>query len=329
MVGTRMRVIFFAISIMLTACISSSPLPETSSNFTVLSWNISGNAFASHPHEFQALLAYAAPDIVLLDEVDPSTTAAQLRAALPSRQSGSDQDTANIAWHISFGTSGGRQRGVIASRDPLEELQEFAGVVPYPDDARRRIMQRMTATDRVKWGASLDVGIAVNGAIVLTGGRRLLVVVADLECCGDGPASWAELKRRVEAKEIRRVIRHVVERTPVDGIVLAGDFNLVSTAIPLVLMTGPYDTPHSGLIAAELYHRDGAVTWTWDGRGTPFPSRALDYQVYGPNSLRVAPGTILDTEDLTVEILELNGLKPGWSKILSNHRPLVVQYIWL
>ncbi len=323
-----MRVIFFAISIMLTACVSSSPLPETSSNFTVLSWNISGNAFASHPHEFQTLLNYGGPDIVLLDEVDPSTNTAQLRAALPPRQSGSDQDTANTAWHISFGTSGGRQRGVIASRDPLEELQEFVGVVPYPDDARRRIMQRMSATDRAEYGPSMDAGIPVNGAIILTGGRRLLVVAADLECCGDDPANWAELKRRVEAKEIRRVIRHVVERTPVDGIVLAGDFNLVSTTIPLVLMTGPYDTPHSGLIAAELYHRDGVATWTWDGRGTPFPSRALDYQVYGPNALRVARGTVLDTEDLTASLLETHGLKPDWSIKLSNHRPLVVQYIW-
>jgi hypothetical protein len=323
-----MRVIFFAISIMLTTCVSGSPLPENSSNFTVLSWNISGNAFASLPYEFQTLLHYGAPDIVLLDEVDPSTNTAQLRAALPSRQSGNDQDTANTAWYISFGTSGGRQRGVIASRDPLEELQEFAGIVPYSDDARRRIMQGMSATERSRYGPSMDAGIPVNGAIILTGGRRLLVVVADLECCGNDPASWAELKRRVEAKEIRKVIRQVVERTPVDGIVLAGDFNLVSTTIPLVLMTGPYDTPHSGLIAAELYHRDGVATWTWDGRGTPFPSRALDYQVYDPNALRVARGTVLDTEDLTPSLLETHGLKPDWSIKLSNHRPLVVQYVW-
>jgi hypothetical protein len=323
-----MRVVFFAIYILLTACTSSSPLPETNSNFTVLSWNISGNAFASHPHEFESLLNYATPDIVLLDEVHPSTNEAELRAALTTRHSDGDQDSANTIWHISFGTSGGSQRGVIASLDPLEELQEFAGVVPYPDDARRRIMQRMSAIDRAKRGPSMDAGIAVNGAIILTGDRRLLVVVADVECCGDDPTSWDELKRRVEAKEIRRVIRNVVKRTPVDGIVLAGDFNLVSTAIPLVLMTGSYDTPHSGLIAVELYHHDGATTWTWDGRGTSFPSRALDYQIYGPNALGVVQGTVLDTEDLTPKLLEMNGLEPEWSIKLSNHRPLVVQYIW-
>ena len=95
------------------------------------------------------------------------------------------------------------------------------------------------------------------------------------------------------------------------------------------MLAGPYDTPHSGLIAAELYHRDGVATWTWDGRGTPFPSRALDYQVYGPNALGVARGTVLDTEDLTGQLLGMNGLESDWSIKLSNHRPLVVQYIWL
>ena len=323
-----MRVVLFTIFTLLTGCVSSNPHPDTRSSFTILSWNISGNAFASHPSEFKALLAFAAPDIVLLDEVDPLTNAAQLRTALPPRQSGRNQSTADLAWHISFGTSGGSQRGVIASREPLEELQEFAGGVPYPENARRQIVQRMPAPDRDRLAASMDMGIAVNAAIVATRGHRLLVVIADLECCGDDPASWAELKRRLEAKEIRRLIRRVTERTSVDGIVVAGDFNLVSTAIPLALMTGPYDAPDSGLIAAELYHRDGETTWTWDGRGTPFPSRALDFQVYSPDTLRVAEGTIVDTEDLTVELLELHGLEADWSNTLSNHRPLVVQYSW-
>jgi endonuclease/exonuclease/phosphatase (EEP) superfamily protein YafD len=323
-----MRIAFFAISFLLTASVSGGPTPDSGSSFTVLSWNVSQNAFVSHRPEFQALLNHAAPDIVLLDEVDPSTNPAQLQAALPFRKTGSDQGLADKPWHISFGTSGGRQRGVIASRMPLEELPEFAEILPYPDEARRRIMQRMSANDRVRHRRLMDSGIAVNGAIILFGSRRLLVVIADLECCGDDPASWAELKRREEAKEIRSAIRRVVGRTPVDGIVLAGDFNLVSTAIPLVLMTGPYPAPHPGLIAAELYHGDGVATWTWDGRGTPFPSRALDYQLYSPNTLRLLQGQVLDTEDLTTTLLEMSGLQADWSAKLSSHRPLVVEYEW-
>ena len=327
--GVRMGILFFAISVLLNASVSSGPTTETVSSFTVLSWNISQNAFVTNPSEFQALLNHAAPDIVLLDEVDPSINPAKLRAALPVRKYGSEHDLTDKPWQISFGTSGGRQRGVIASRKPIEELLEFAKILPYPEDVRRQIMQRMSENERIKHRHLMDSGVAVNGALILFGSLRLLVVIADLECCGNDPESWAELKRRAEAKEIRNAIRRVVGRTTVNGIILAGDFNLVSTAIPMVLMTGPYPQPFSGLIAAELYHEDGVSTWTWDGRGTPFPSRALDYQLYSPNTLRLLRGKVLDTEDLTSMLLERSGLQADWSAKLSNHRPLAVEYGWL
>jgi len=97
---------------------------------------------------------------------------------------------------------------------------------------------------------------------------------------------------------------------------------------PLVILAGPYDEPHSGLIPVEIYHLDGSTSWTWDGRGTPFPSRALDFQLYSPRSLKVRQGFILDSEDLPAEELEQYGLQPGTSGTLSDHRPLVVEYNW-
>jgi endonuclease/exonuclease/phosphatase family metal-dependent hydrolase len=323
-----MRAAVFATLALLTACASTDKLQKSSPSTRVLSWNVSGNAFVAHPNEFKTLLTYAAPDIVLLDEVDPLTSVAQLRQALPAPRASEGQESSKDLWYISFGTSGGRQRGVIASRQPIEELPEFAGTVAYPENARRLIMQRMPASDLAKFASRMDDGIAVNGAIVSSDAGRLLVVIADLECCGDDPSSWAELKRRVEAKEIRRVVREVLSRSAVDAIVLAGDFNLVSTAIPLALMTGPYSSPHSGLIAAELYHEDGLTTWTWDGRGTPFPSRALDYQLFSPRTLSVEEGLILDTEDWSAEKLAQHDLGRDTTKTLSRHRPLVVQYLW-
>lgn len=323
-----MRAAVFATLALLTACASTDRLQDSSPGTVVLSWNISGDAFVAHQNEFKALLTYVAPDIVLLDEVDPLTSVAQLRQALPSPRTSNGQELSDDAWYISFGTSGGLQRAVIASRQPIEELPEFAGIVPYPENARRLIMQRMAAPDQARFASRMDDGIAVNGAIVSLDGRRLLVVIADLECCGDDPASWAELKRRVEAKEIRKVVRQVISRNHVDAIVLAGDFNLVSTAIPLVLMTGPYSPPHSGLIAAELYHQDGLTTWTWDGRGTPFPSRALDYQLYSPGTLSVKEGFILDTEYWSAEQLDRHDLSQDTTNTLSRHRPLVVEYSW-
>jgi hypothetical protein len=85
----------------------------------VLSWNVEDEAFVRQPAAFQATLDRSQADILLLDEVHPSTNEAQLRAALPKRKDKAE-------WHIDTGQSGGPQRGVIVSRWPLERLPEFA-----------------------------------------------------------------------------------------------------------------------------------------------------------------------------------------------------------
>jgi exonuclease III len=289
----------------------------------VLSWNVSGDAFVAHPAAFAALMRQADPDVLLLDEVSPSADAGKLRKALAGVRSG-DGET----WHIGFGRSGGRQRTVIASRAPLEALAEFGSVVPYPEADRDVILRRMSVAERLDRDLTMDEGIPVNGGVLVTAGRRLLLVIADLQSRGNDPGSWQEFRRQVEVREIRRLVRQVLDRLPVDGVVLAGDINLVSTALPLVILTGPYPRPHSGLIPVELYHRDGATSWTWDGRGTPFPSKPIDFQLYDSQALRVREGFILDTEDLPAEELERFGLETETSSRLSDHRPLVVEYAW-
>jgi hypothetical protein len=156
----------------------------------------------------------------------------------------------------------------------------------------------------------------------------LLVLITDLQCCGDGPESWQETRRRIEARIIRGLARQVLERTRVDGIVIAGDFNLVNGTFALSLLTGPYGAPDAGLIPAELYHPDGQTTWTWDGRGTPFPSNTLDFQLYGPNSLGLQAGLILDSENLQADELEALGLERNSLQRTGRHRPLLVEYEW-
>ncbi len=91
---------------------------------------------------------------------------------------------------------------------------------------------------------------------------------------------------------------------------------------------GPEGPPHSSLIPAEIYHLDGSTAWTWDGRGTPFPSSALDYQLYSSQSLRVRGGFIVDSEDLSSDELDTLGIQPKTSSRLSDHRPLLVEYVW-
>lgn len=267
------------------------------------------------------MVGRAQADILLLDEVEPSTNETQLRAALPKRKDKAE-------WHIDTGQSGGRQRGVIVSRWPLERLPEFTGKVPYPDAERLRLVERMSAANELKPHYTMDEGIPVNGAIVRVGQRRLLVVTTDLQCCGNDPASWQEDRRRVETQEIRRRIRLVLGRTRVDGIILGGDFNLVATPLPLVYASGPYSAPHGGLIAAELYHLDGSETWTWDGRGTKFPSRIMDVLLYSPNSLELRNGYVLDSADLAAAERQQLKVEPGSVRAMSQHLPLVAEFAW-
>lgn len=293
----------------------------TNSGVRVLVWNVEDDAFVRHAAAFQAVMDRAQADILLLDEVHPATNETQLRAALPKRKDKAE-------WHIDTGQSGGRQRGVIVSRWPLERLPEFSGKVPYPDAERLRLVERMSLAKELKPHYTMDDGIPVNGAIVRVGQRRLLVVASDLQCCGNDPASWQEERRRVETQEIRRRIRLVLGRTRVDGIILGGDFNLVATPLPLVYASGPYPAPHGGLIAAELYHLDGSETWTWDGRGTPFPSRIMDVLLYSPNSLELREGYVLDSADLAPAERQKWKLEPGSVRAMSNHLPLVAEFSW-
>jgi len=301
----------------------TNKLEAADDNFRVLSWNISSDAFVNEQPEFRALLNWGDPDVVLLDEVHPSADLAELTRALTDLRADDDN-----TWHINFGISGGRQRDIIASRAPQEALHEFSQIVADPGEDQARILALVPVEKRSRVSQSMKDGIPVNGAVIVIGDKRLLALITDLTCCGDGPESWEELRRRVEARTIRQLIRQILNRIQVDGIVYAGDFNLVESTFPMAILTGPLPSPHSGLIPAEIYHPDGVTTWTWDGRGTPFPSNTLDYQLYGPWGLNMRSGFILNTEELSADVLKQNGLEVGTAGRTGEHRPLVVEYNW-
>ena len=163
--------------------------PPTDAGLRILSWNISNDAFMAEHEEFQSLLLWAAPDIVLLDEVDPAADIGKLREALARLRPDMDE-----TWNIDFGIGGGRQRCVVASRAPQEALPEFSSMIAYTEADRRYILEHMTRAQRAEPDWSMDDGIPVNGAIILTQGKRLLVVTTDLQCCGDDAESWHEYR---------------------------------------------------------------------------------------------------------------------------------------
>lgn len=317
------RLACWTLLLALGACVGTES-PPVDDSFRVLAWNVSDSAFVQDPAAFGAMIRQAGADVLLLDEVSPGTTDVQLRRALEGFGAGTGGE-----WQVDFGRSGGRQRGVIVSRMPLEPVPEFADTVPYPEPDRQRLYDGMVQAGQLRPNYSMDGGMPVHGAIVRVGSRRLLVVTTDLQCCAADPRSWQEDRRRVETRELRRRITQVVERTDVDGIILAGDFNAVSTPLPLVIASGPYPAPHRGLIAAELFHLDGSETWTNRPRpSSPFWPQALDFLLYTPHALDLVEGYVLDTEDLPAAELESLGLEPGTAHSLSSHRPLVAEFVW-
>jgi endonuclease/exonuclease/phosphatase family metal-dependent hydrolase len=305
------------------AAISTAPVitrsPDTA--FRVLSWNVSGSAFTEHAAEYRKILRLLDPDILLLDEVEGGQTADDIVAVVRGLRGATD-----TTWHLIVGAGGGYQRGVVLSRDPVSPVPALT-LLHYPAAsiaALRSLMDDAT-WDRMK--PNLDAGIAAGAGLIDLGGRRILAVTVDLQS-GKGTPDWQEERRLVEVREIQNALQHVLRTIKVDAVLLAGDFNAVSTNVPLARITNPYPEPHFAVVPAAAIHLDGVESWTWDGRGTAFPTQALDFSLYSPGSLEPLNALAFSTEDLPAGALDEAGLQPGTSRMVSDHLPIVVDYRW-
>ena len=291
--------------------------------FRALVWNVHGSSFVKAPADFRAVVRAVDPDILLLDEVAGSSSEQELRGSLRGIRGGED-----TIWHVAFGAGGGYQRSVIASRLPVTPAPDFAWIA-YPSPAADSLLDMVAdGTQKARLEKNLAEGVGTNAAVVEAGGRTLLVVVADFQCCGNGPASWQEQRRRLEGRLIHRAVQLAVQHTPVSGVLLGGDLNPVAGETPLDTLRQPLNEHHGSLVLTEPRHLFSDATWTWDGRGTRFPSSALTRMLYGPRSLEALRGFVFDTEDLPSTVVHQLGLRSSVSKELSDQRPVIVDFRW-
>jgi endonuclease/exonuclease/phosphatase family metal-dependent hydrolase len=289
--------------------------------FRVLSWNVSGSAFTEHSAEYRKILRLLDPDILLLDEVEGGRTKEEIASVVRGIRGATD-----TSWHMVIGAGGGYQRGVVLSRHQVTPVPAF-GLLHYPAAAMAELRSLM---DDPTWTATkpnLDAGIAAGAAIVDLGGRRILAVTFDLQS-GGGTSQWQEARRLIEVREIQNALQQVLRTTRVDAVLVTGDFNAVSTGMPLARITNPYPEPHFAIVPAAAIHLDGSESWTWDGRGTPYPTQALDFSLYSPVSLEPLNALAFSTEDLSPAALAEAGLYAGTSRLVSDHLPIVVDYRW-
>ena len=292
----------------------------------VFSWNVSGRSPVTRADDFRGHLRLAAPDVVLLDEVDGTLSEAAMRDAFGTAGS-------HDGWQLLWGVRGGRQRIVIAARRPLTELEAFQRNA-YPAADVDAVLAAAPADQRDAIRADLGHGVPVNAATLQWDRRRLLLVAMDLQCCGGG---WQERRRLAEVRYIRSLVAAAIHEVRPDGVILAGDFNLASPppatsgigALPLVVLSGPYPSPIDALLAAEAMQRDGQEWWTINGgEQSPFPFLPFDFQLHSPHSLRASDAYVMDTADYTPGELATAGLSVSSSRTFSEHRPVVVTYSW-
>jgi endonuclease/exonuclease/phosphatase family metal-dependent hydrolase len=289
--------------------------------FRVLSWNVSGDDFTRQLPSSRTILRLLDPDILLLDEVKGGETPDSIEAAVRGLRGAGD-----TVWHTVIGAGGGRQRGVIMSRHPVAAVPMLAHV-PYPQDDLAKLRSLVDDAVWTQLKPDLDAGIPVAAGIVTLPRRRVLAVALDLQS-GAATPNWQEARRLIEVREIQKALQQVLRTIRVDAVLLAGDFNAVSTVVPVAHITNPYPEPHTAIVPAQALHLDGVETWTWDGRGTPFPTQALDFSFYSPDTLTVVNAVAFSTEDMTPEARAAADLQPGTSRLVSDHLPIIVDYRW-
>lgn len=286
----------------------------------VLVWNVSRNKFFEHEKAQVRVLRAIDADILILDEMPddrgPEDVLAVLEQLRPS---------ANGAWQVAYGSSGYRQRTVIALRGQISPLPEFA-LLPYPQDLREKLLA-LGPEQSPNMRKILDGGIATFGVEARIGSRQLLLVGVDLTCCGDSDDAWEEQQRMVEARVIRQALDQAWGQRQPDAVIVGGDFNAVRGRRPLGLVQGDPKSGSRFLKVAEARHANGRDTWTWDGRGTPYPSRPLDFLLHN-EGLQLQQALVFDPETMTARERGRLRLHRDTMRPVSEHRPVVADFRW-
>jgi hypothetical protein len=279
----------------------------------VMVWNVGDRGMLRTPEPYLRLIAAMSPDVLLLDELNPSMDAPWLEETLGGLPGGE-------AWKVVVGEGGGRQRTAVASRLPLTLHPELARI-PWPDSVGRLSGLPMSNQMRADLATALQDDLPTVGATIEVAGRTILLVPLDLMCCGraEGPEDRARIMA-VEA--IRSAVGAVLAGGGIEGVVIGGDLNLVGSREPQDRLVMGLDPSGEPLRVAPTPRLDGASSTTWRSPG-PFPPGRLDHVMVSGSSLEILRSFALDPVDLPQDVLDALGLRRDDGEV-TDHLPIVV-----
>ena len=267
----------------------------------VMSWNVQRGAMLTQPASFARTVAALRPDLILLQELPERHSADEVRQfqqrAIPLQQGG--------AWNVIYGSGGGDLRCAVASPLPLREFAPLRNL-PLPNQPGKTVR--------------------ATGAIVNAHGRSLLMIAVHLRCCGraNGPE---DVQRLAEAQAIHDAITAAQGEGGIDGVFVAGDFNLVGSREPVEIMAAGADLDHSALSIAPAFQLDGRSNVTWEDASQPFSPGRLDFMLYADSRLRLTGSLVFDSRDLSSRWRETHGVQEA-DTAASDHLQLVADLGW-
>ncbi|MHC5066483.1 MAG: endonuclease/exonuclease/phosphatase family protein, partial [Planctomycetota bacterium] len=248
---------------------------ERTGDFRALSWNTEQGGLFARRDAFVPLLESFDADLLFLQEIKGQEQVRDLGEWFGESLPGEG------GWHVLVAAEGGDLRSALVSRHPIEPVD--LGLEKGSIGAER-----------------LAVGL------VRMGERKLLALSLHLRCCGrkDSP----EDALRVDAaQQIRRALDGYLNEHAVDGVILAGDLNLVGSRAPLEILAGAH------LRIADPHRAGGKQMATWQDASGPFLPGRLDYLLYTPGRMRVEQGMVFE---------------PTGTGHASDHLPLIFDFSW-
>ncbi|MBL9120187.1 MAG: endonuclease/exonuclease/phosphatase family protein [Phycisphaerae bacterium] len=267
----------------------------------VVSWNAELGAHLKNPEPFSATLKGINPDVVLWQELGKEATAESLAEWMNTHVGGDGSPWTAIV-------SGGDLRTGVVARAPLAPA-------PFLDGLKRRDEKG-------------DRDVRVSGAILERDGKRILFASLHLKCCGRINSKEDET-RLAEAKAIHDAIQQASAKlaeagTPLNGIVVGGDFNLVGARAPLLTTAEKLDLDGSDLDIVPTFQLDRRSNATWRSTGNDFLPGRLDWVLLSGSSLTIRQSFVFSAEDLSEQAVSTLALPASALKEPSDHQPVVV-----